>query len=175
MDINKTISSIPRPILIFGGFLIILLSYAYWTNQLTTQMQVIIFGLILILILLSIKSKATGITLDEAKRRGHALIRRKVSEGVVRATGSIKESIEGVTRMRQGLPWYHEVCVEMHGSPTRYFVVEYALNGDYIRTTEKDSWKSTDSPHVEIVTPPDIISWMKQKKEIESKMEEMSK
>lgn len=176
MAIPKTLAGIPRYAIIFGGCLLVLLSWAYYTNQLTPQMQSIVFGGFLVLILLAIREQGKGgITLEQAKKKGLLIVKTKKSEGVITSKGSIKESIEGVTRQRNGIPWYHEVCVEIHGSITNYYVVEINMKGIEIRTTKKDSWKSTDSPHQEIVTPPDIMRWIKEKREIDSRIEDMAK
>lgn len=175
MDISETVSNIPKPILIFGTLLVILLSYSYWSGQLTTQLQIVIFGMLFLMILLGLKTGKKIIDLDEAKRIALRYVKSKKSLGIIKR-GSIKEGVEGTLRFRQGIPWYYEVCITTDNpSKTHYVVTVEPNSGKVLSSTERDSWKTSESPNVEIVTPPDIIHWMKMKRELEKRMEEETK
>lgn len=176
MKISDTISGIPKSILTFGTLLIILLSYSYWAGELTRELQIIIFGLLGLMIVLGIRSDSRKIiSLDDAKLIGSNYIKSKTGLGIL-ADGELKEGLEGTLRYRQGVPWYYDVSIiATNPSRTNYIVSIDPYSGKVISSTEKDSWKVEESPNVEIVTPPDIISWMKQKRSIEKELEDRTK
>lgn len=163
--------SISNPILAWIMLSIILAVIFYVSHNWTKETQIFVGGMILVGILMGIKGMKPKITLEEAKIIGLDWARVKKQKEII-DYGTARESIEGITRQRDGKDWYHEVCVTV--GERSHYVLGISLFGKIMSTSHRRNWKVTDSPNVEIVSPPDFLSWYKLKKTAEQRMEEES-
>ena len=114
------------------------------------------------------------ITLDEAKQIGTKYVRSKIKEGIIEP-GTVIECFDGTLRLKDGKPWIYEVAVRTGDPASPYYVVKilpFRQNCKVVGAKKAKYWSAEQAPDIEYITPPDVITWLKLKKEAESKIEE---
>lgn len=173
MEITKTIQSIPTNVLLFGVLTVALAIFLNISGNWTKEFQFLIGGMLAITVILGMKETKKEVDLEEAKQIALKWARQKKQTQVIK--GTIRESIEGTTRERDGKPWYHECAVLVDNPSPTYYVISITKQGKIRKTTKRNSWSAKDAPDVEIVTPPDIFQWIRAQKALEEKVEESAK
>jgi len=173
MSLTQTIQGIPTNLLIFAMLTIFFGTFLYISGNWNQQTQMIIAGVIIVLILMGVKESKKKITLEEAKIIALDWVRKKKQTGIIEQ-GTPKESIEGITRQRNGIEWYHDVCITVENPTIIHYLLSIALDGKIIQTSERKSWTTKDSANVEIVTPPDFLTWWKMRRKIDEQLDEVS-
>jgi len=173
-DSVKFIQGIPTHALIFLVLTIILGEFFYATGNWTRETQFIVLGGLAVAGIMSMKEVKPKKDLEDAKAIALNWVKQKKQHGIIEY-GTIRESVEGITRMRNGRPWYHEVCVTVENPVTTHYVIGVDLEGNIISTSSRKHWSVKDSPNVEIVTPPDFMAWYKLSKAAEKELEEAAR
>jgi len=173
MNLIERIQSVPTNLLIFLALTIALGMFFYITGNWTRETQMIVFGMLIVIAIISMKESKPKIDLEQAKKIALDWAREKRQLNVIK--GNIKESVEGVTRERNGSPWYHECAVVVENPHPLFYILSVSLGGKIRKTTCRKSWSAKDAPDLEIVTPPDFLSWYKLQKKAEEELEEYGK
>ena len=173
MSIIDRIQSIPTNLLILSALTIILGIFFYITNNWNRETQMIILGMLIVIAIISIKESKLRVDLEPAKKIALDWAKEKRQLGIIK--GNIRESVEGVTRERNGSSWYHECAVVVENPHPLFYVISISLYGKIRKTTCRKSWSAKDAPDLEIVTPPDFPSWYKLQKKAEEELEEYGK
>lgn len=167
----KFLKKMPSNYIIFIGLITIFGMFLYITNNWSQQVQMILGGLIILVLALGIREEREPLSLDEAKKLGLNYVKQKVASGTIKA-GTIREVFDGALRMRNGKPWLYEVAVTTTDVTKPYYVMELLpMSGKVVKGRFLEYWSADEAPHLEIVTPPDIVEYMKKKREIEGKIE----
>lgn len=164
------ISSITKGNTIFLALAVIVGIFFYVTHNWTKETQIFTGALVAVALLTSLKDIKPQITLEEAKIKASDWFKEKKRDNIITDYGHSVESIDGITRQRDGKDWYHEVGIQV--GEKSFYVLGLSMYGKIISTTHKKTWSVRDAPNVEIITPPDFLSWYKMKKTAEQKMEE---
>lgn len=174
MEAIKYIQSIPTNVMIFLALTVMLGAFFYITNNWVRETQMVVGAMFLIAVILAVRDVKPKIILEDAKIIAKDLIRSKKKLGIIEY-GTMRESVEGTTRMRNGKPWYHEVCITVENPVVTHYVIGIDLHGTVVSTSKQKSWSVKQSPNVEIVTPPDFMAWYKLSKGAEKEVEEAAR
>jgi len=171
MDIQKIIKSIPDRMMLALVAIIVIAFLFHASGNWNRQIQSFFILAFIVVILLSIKEQGSIIDLDEAKKIAVNYARKKLKEGVLEPT-TIIEEIDGTLRERNGKPWYYEVAVKTNDMIKPYLVMSIMpRSGKVISSMRLRSWSAREAPNVEILSPPDLVSWLKLKRAIDEQIE----
>jgi hypothetical protein len=160
---------VPKKHIILGVVAIIGLFVLWRSGGLTTTWQTIIGGLILFIILSSAKDEKELLEVREAKIIGAREFKALQKKGIL-DSGTMLTKVDGILRRWNGLPWFYEVACE---TESKVYVAEIdPYDGKVYGTKEVKTWSAHDAPHIQVVEPPTLMEYLKEKKKIEARIEE---
>jgi len=166
----------PKPVLGLLVAGIIMAIYFNVTGNWDINTQILSVGMIGVALSMMVGEKPREtVTIDWVERASYAYVRKAQTDGRT-PTGSLTRMMETREVLIDGEPRYWETGIRVesteHGNPIYLLRVDLYKSQDgniqVTGTTEKAGWSAAESPDVVVLTPPDVLTYMKLKQKFES-------
>jgi len=171
-ELKERLDQLPRSTIFLASALVVLFGYLLLINALTDSLIYIFVAVTIGVILLGTDSTKNVISIEKAYEIAYRFAKMKQNRGDF-PQGNLEILMDGSLRKDlDGKPFSFDVCVKVHNLEDKRPYKVFSLNpftGAIEQIVSKPHWSAEESPNVKIIRPPDILTYLELKRNIEEK------